>query len=43
MTVQVIRKNGRVIYRKKMNANVVFNIYCFLCGIVIAMMIAIAI
>ena len=43
MRVEVIKRNGRIVYRKRMNGNTVFNIYCFLCGIVIAMMIAVAI
>ena len=33
---------GRKVYRKLMNENTVINIYCFLCGFVIALMIAVA-
>ena len=42
MRVDVKNVGGRKIYRKLMNENAVINIYCFLGGFVIAMMIAVA-
>ena len=44
MRVKVISfKDGRRIYRKQiLSEQAVFNIYCFLCGVIVALMIAIA-
>lgn len=43
MRIKVLDLGNRKIYRKKFNENTVTNIYCFACGFVIAMMIAVAI
>ena len=44
MKIEVVNYGGHRIYRKKSNyENVIFNVYCFLCGFVLAMIIALMI
>lgn len=44
MIIKTIYLGNRKIYRKKLlSEQTIFNIYCFACGFVIAMMIAVAI
>lgn len=44
MVVRVIKDfDNRETYKKGVNKNVIFNVYCFLCGFIAAMIIAIMI
>ena len=42
MKIGVIKRNGHMLFKKKMNESTLISIYCFACGFVIAMMIAVA-